>query len=93
MNEADGANIRERRFLFFNRQARSIAFPVFENASEPSEIRIAAFQVTMATKPDLYLLRHIAVEAISEDSDQVAAFIASAFHSLAKSKYPCHGEM
>nr|WEY02608.1 vitellin-c [Haemaphysalis flava] len=73
--------------------ARSIAFPVFENTSEPSEIRIAAFQVTMATKPDLYLLRHIALEAISESSDQVAAFVSSAFRSLAKSKYPCHGEI
>ncbi|KAH9366384.1 hypothetical protein HPB48_018145 [Haemaphysalis longicornis] len=54
--------------------ARSIALPVFENTSEPSEVRIAAFQVIMGTKPDLYLLRHIATEAINDPSDQVASF-------------------
>lgn len=70
--------------------ARSIALPVFFNETEPSEIRIAAFLVVVVTDPDLYLLRHIALEMITEPSDQVTHFVASAFHALAKSQYPCH---
>ncbi|XP_077550151.1 vitellogenin-6-like [Haemaphysalis longicornis] len=73
--------------------ARSIALPVFFNETEPSEIRIAAFLVVVVTNPNLYLLRHIALEMITEPSDQVTHFVASAFHSLAQSQYPCHREM
>ncbi|KAH9366387.1 hypothetical protein HPB48_018148 [Haemaphysalis longicornis] len=73
--------------------ARSIALPVFFNETEPSEIRIATFLVVVVSDPDLYLLRHIALEMITEPSDQVTHFVASAFHSLAESKYPCHREI
>ncbi|XP_077499484.1 vitellogenin-6-like isoform X1 [Amblyomma americanum] len=73
--------------------ARSIALPVFHNESEPSEIRIPAFLVILFSNPDLYLLRHIALEIITEPSDQVVAFVTSAFRSVAKSKYPCHREL
>ncbi|KAL3194887.1 hypothetical protein MRX96_045799 [Rhipicephalus microplus] len=70
--------------------ARSIALPVFHNTSEPSEIRIAAFLVNVMTNPDLFVLRHIALEVLTDPSDQVVAFVVSAFRSLANSKYPCH---
>ncbi|KAH7971477.1 hypothetical protein HPB49_024500 [Dermacentor silvarum] len=73
--------------------ARSIALPVFHNTSEPSEVRIAAFLVVVVTNPDLYILRHIGLEVISDPSDQVVAFVTSAFRSLANSKYPCHKEI
>lgn len=73
--------------------AHSIALPVFYNTSEPSEIRIAAFLVVLFSHPEMYLLRHIAVEMLTEPSDQVVAFVSSAFRSLAKSKYPCHREL
>ncbi|KAK8760323.1 hypothetical protein V5799_028410 [Amblyomma americanum] len=73
--------------------ARSIALPVFHNTSEPSEIRSAALVVILATNPDLYVLRHIALEVVTDPSDQVAALVTSAFRSLAESKYPCHREL
>ncbi|KAH7971480.1 hypothetical protein HPB49_024503 [Dermacentor silvarum] len=73
--------------------AHSIALPVFYNTSEPSEIRIASFLVVLFSHPELYLLRHIAREMVTEPSDQVVAFVSSAFRSLAKSKYPCHREL
>ncbi|XP_065290062.1 vitellogenin-6-like [Dermacentor albipictus] len=73
--------------------AQSIALPVFYNTSEPSEIRIASFLVVLFSHPELYLLRHIAREMVTEPSDQVVAFVSSAFRSLAKSKYPCHREL
>lgn len=73
--------------------AQFIALPVYQNTSEPSEIRIAAFVVILETNPELYLLRHIAQHTIGEPSDQVAAYVVSAFRSLAKSEYPCHGEI
>ncbi|KAH7971478.1 hypothetical protein HPB49_024501 [Dermacentor silvarum] len=73
--------------------ARSIALPVFYNTTEPSEIRIASFLVILFSHPELYLLRHIAREMVTEPSDQVVAFVSSAFRSLAKSKYPCHREL
>uniref|UniRef100_A0A023FYX2 Putative vitellogenin-2 n=1 Tax=Amblyomma parvum TaxID=251391 RepID=A0A023FYX2_AMBPA len=73
--------------------ARSIALPVFHNTSEPSEIRIPAFLVVMFSNPDLYVLRHIALEIITEPSDQVVSFVTSAFRSVAKSKYPCHRQL
>ncbi|KAH6941088.1 hypothetical protein HPB50_013286 [Hyalomma asiaticum] len=73
--------------------ARSIALPVFHNTSEPSEIRIAAFLVVVVSKPDLYVLRHIGLEVLTDPSDQVVAFVVSAFRSLANSKYPCHKEL
>ncbi|KAL1431537.1 hypothetical protein MTO96_014056 [Rhipicephalus appendiculatus] len=70
--------------------ARSIALPVFHNTSEPSEIRIAAFLVTVITDPDLFVLRHIGLEVLTDPSDQVVSFVTSAFRALASSKYPCH---
>nr|ABK40086.2 heme lipoprotein precursor [Amblyomma americanum] len=73
--------------------ARSIALPVFHNDSEPSEIRIAAFLVVLVSNPDLYILRHIAQEVITDPSDQLVAFVTSAFRSMAESKYPCHREI
>ncbi|XP_075527576.1 vitellogenin-6-like [Dermacentor variabilis] len=73
--------------------ARSAAMPVFHNTSEPSEIRIAAFLVVLETDPELYILRHIGLEMITEPSDQVVAFVTSAFRSLAESEYPCHREI
>lgn len=73
--------------------AQSIALPVYQNTSEHSEIRIAAFVVILETDPELYLLRHIAQHTISEPSGQVAAYVMSAFRALAKSEYPCHGEI
>lgn len=73
--------------------ARSTALPVFHNTSEPSEIRIAAFLVVLATDPELYVLRHIGLEMVTEPSDQVVAFVTSAFRSLAESEYPCHREI
>ncbi|XP_075527958.1 vitellogenin-6-like [Dermacentor variabilis] len=73
--------------------ARTIALPVFHNVSEPSEIRIASFLVVLFSQPELYLLRHIAREMTTEPSDQVVAFVTSAFRSLAESKYPCHREL
>ncbi|XP_050042241.1 vitellogenin-6-like [Dermacentor andersoni] len=73
--------------------AHSIALPIFYNTSEPSELRIASFLVVLFSHPELYLLRHIAREMVTEPSDQVVAFVSSAFRSLAKSKYPCHREL
>ncbi|KAH7971372.1 hypothetical protein HPB49_022947 [Dermacentor silvarum] len=73
--------------------AHSIALPVFHNTSESSEIRIAAFLVVLATNPELYVLRHIGLEMVTEPSDQVVAFVTSAFRSLAESEYPCHREI
>ncbi|KAH8035352.1 hypothetical protein HPB51_004593 [Rhipicephalus microplus] len=73
--------------------ARAIALPVFYNTSEPSEIRIAAFLTILFSHPEMYLLRHIAVEMLTEPSDQVVHFVMSAFRTLAESKYPCHREL
>ncbi|XP_065290068.1 vitellogenin-6-like [Dermacentor albipictus] len=73
--------------------ARSAAMPVFHNTSEPSEIRIAAFLVVLETDPELYILRHIGLEMITEPSDQLVAFVSSAFRSLAESEYPCNREI
>ncbi|XP_075527955.1 vitellogenin-6-like [Dermacentor variabilis] len=73
--------------------ARSIALPVFYNTSEPSAIRVVSFLVILFSGPDLYLLRHIAREMVTEPSDQLVAFVSSAFRSMAKSKYPCHREL
>ncbi|XP_037527417.1 vitellogenin-6 [Rhipicephalus sanguineus] len=73
--------------------ARSIALPVFHNTSEPSEIRIASFLVVVVTDPDLFVLRHIGLEVLTDPSDQVVSFVISAFRSLANSKYPCHKQL
>ncbi|KAL1431543.1 hypothetical protein MTO96_014062 [Rhipicephalus appendiculatus] len=73
--------------------ARAIALPVFYNTSEPSEIRIAAFLTVLFSEPEMYLLRHIATEMLTEPSDQVVSFVMSAFRTLAKSEYPCHREL
>ncbi|KAL3194893.1 hypothetical protein MRX96_045805 [Rhipicephalus microplus] len=73
--------------------ARAIALPVFYNTSEPSEIRIAAFLTILFSRPEMYLLRHIAIEMLTEPSDQVVHFVMSAFRTLAESKYPCHREL
>ncbi|KAH7935304.1 hypothetical protein HPB52_005729 [Rhipicephalus sanguineus] len=73
--------------------ARAIALPVFYNTSEPSEIRIASFLIVLFSHPEMYLLRHIALEMLTEPSDQVVSFVSSAFRTLAKSKYPCHREL
>ncbi|KAH7936098.1 hypothetical protein HPB52_018198 [Rhipicephalus sanguineus] len=72
--------------------ARSVALPIFHNTSEASEIRIAAFLVALETDPELYVLRHIGLE-ITDPSDQVVAFVTSAFRSLAESEYPCHRQI
>ncbi|XP_037287769.2 vitellogenin-6 [Rhipicephalus microplus] len=73
--------------------ARAIALPVFYNTSEPSEIRIAAFLTILFSHPEMYLLRHIAVEMLTEPSDQVVHFVSSAFRTVAKSQYPCHRDL
>ncbi|KAH7935306.1 hypothetical protein HPB52_005731 [Rhipicephalus sanguineus] len=73
--------------------ARAIALPVFYNTSEPSEIRIASFLIILFSHPEMYLLRHIALEMLTEPSDQVVSFVSSAFRTLAKSKYPCHRDL
>ncbi|CAN8004223.1 unnamed protein product, partial [Ixodes hexagonus] len=73
--------------------ARSIALPVYKDASESTIIRIAAFECIRATNPNLYLLRHIAEDIIRDPSDQVASYVTSAFRTLVKSKYPCDLEL
>uniref|UniRef100_A0A4D5RIF2 Putative vitellogenin-2 n=2 Tax=Ixodes scapularis TaxID=6945 RepID=A0A4D5RIF2_IXOSC len=73
--------------------ARLIALPVYENVSEPHVIRAAAFATILVTNPDLYLLRHIAKNIISDPSDQLASFVTSAFRAFRKANFPCNAEM
>ncbi|KAL3194889.1 hypothetical protein MRX96_045801 [Rhipicephalus microplus] len=67
--------------------------PCSTTPSEPSEIRIAAFLTILFSHPEMYLLRHIAVEMLTEPSDQVVHFVSSAFRTVAKSQYPCHRDL
>ncbi|EEC13575.1 hypothetical protein IscW_ISCW021705, partial [Ixodes scapularis] len=72
--------------------ARLIALPVYENVSEPHVVRVAAFATILVTNPDLYLLRHIAKNIISDPSDQLASFVTSAFRAFRKANFPCNAE-
>lgn len=80
--------------FLYPEKVREIVLPIYRNWTETHEIRLAAFSVIMRTKPDLYLLKSIAADLITnEPNTQVITYVYTMFKSLAESEYPCHFDL
>merc|ERR1719208_779252 len=56
---------------------------IFSNKAEPTDIRLAAFNVIMALNPDMALLQKIATLTWSEKNTEVLRAVNTAFYTLA----------
>lgn len=66
-----------------------ILLPLYRHTNNPTQVRIAAYVILLAAKPDLVLLENIAQSLNQEPDLDVASYVYSSMSSLANSTDPC----
>lgn len=72
----------------YPQQVLALLMPVYENAGEPYEVRIAAFTIMMSADPGRHLLERIASELTRESNRQVKSFVYSSLSAAANFSQP-----
>ncbi|XP_065584795.1 uncharacterized protein LOC136043804 [Artemia franciscana] len=67
----------------------SVVIPIYLNAMEPTEIRLAAVGVIMNSKPTFLDLQQIVAGVVWDRNPQVVNYVVSTFRSFAQAKNPC----
>ncbi|GMR48938.1 hypothetical protein PMAYCL1PPCAC_19133 [Pristionchus mayeri] len=75
------------------RKMVSVLLPVYKNAREHPEIRMAAFHQLMQTIPEKNTIEQIVNQLEREPSTQVHSFVLSSLHQLSNSEIPCEKSM
>jgi hypothetical protein len=71
------------------KQVLPLVLPVYRDASESYEIRIAAFTILMLADPETQILESVASELHRENNKQVLSFVASALETVGNLTTPC----
>jgi hypothetical protein len=66
-----------------------ILLPLYRHTNNPTQVRIAAFTMMLAAKPDLPVLEDVAQSLNREPDLDVASYVYSSMTSLANSTDPC----
>jgi len=72
----------------YPQQVLALLVPVYENAGEAYEVRIAAFTIMMTADPGRHLLERIASELTHESNRQVKSFVYSSLSAAANFSQP-----
>jgi hypothetical protein len=73
----------------YPKQVLPIVSPVYDDPTEPYEIRIAAFNTLVFADPEKQQLEKIASELHRENNRQVQSFVHSALQSIGNFSLPC----
>jgi uncharacterized protein YlbG (UPF0298 family) len=78
---------------FYPKQVQPLVLPVYNDDSEPYEIRIAAFTTLLFSKPEKQVLERIASELHAQNNRQIKSFVFSALNTVSNFSVPCFRKM
>ena len=77
----------------YPKQVLPLVLPVYNDISEPYELRIAAFTTAIFAAPEKQVLERIASELHSETNRQVRSFVYSSLQTIGNITVPCFKKM
>ncbi len=78
---------------YYPKQVLPLVLPVYNDPSEPYEVRIAAFTTLVFADPDNQVLERIASQLHYENNRQVQSFVYSSLKTIGNFSIPCFKKM
>eukprot|EP00178_Gracilaria_changii_P001176 TRINITY_DN11656_c0_g3_i1.p1 TRINITY_DN11656_c0_g3~~TRINITY_DN11656_c0_g3_i1.p1 ORF type:complete len:499 (-),score=87.20 TRINITY_DN11656_c0_g3_i1:1079-2383(-) len=74
---------------FHPQQVQALLLPIYRNAYEPYQVRLAAISIVLQTKPQIQVLDSIVSQLHRETNQQVRSFVVTALQKQANLTIPC----